>query len=92
MGSVNMSLRIDEELKSQAEDLFSDLGLSMSAAITIFVKKAVREQKIPFELSRDIPNKDTLEAMEEARLLKNDPNRKTYKNFGEFMQEMEKEE
>lgn len=91
MGSVNMSLRMDEELKSQAEDLFSDLGLSMSTAITIFMKKAVREQRIPFELSRDIPNKDTLAAMEEARLLKTDPNRKTYKNFGEFMREMEEE-
>ena len=86
-----MSLRMDAELKKQAEELFSDLGLSMSTAITIFVKKAVREQKIPFELSRDTPNRDTLEAMEEIKCLENDPNKKVYDTFEDFMRDMENE-
>lgn len=67
MATVNVTVRIDKELKKEAEELFDDLGLTMSSAITVFIKQAVRQQKIPFELSRNIPNKETLEAFEEAR-------------------------
>lgn len=61
MGMINVTIRMDEELKSQADELFADLGLSFTAAVTAFAKQAVREQKIPFMLSRDVPNKEILE-------------------------------
>lgn len=61
MGTINVTIRMDEELKSQADELFADLGLSFTAAVTAFAKQAVREQKIPFMLSRDVPNKEILE-------------------------------
>ncbi len=61
MGTINVTIRMDEELKSQADELFSDLGLSFTAAVTAFAKQAVREQKIPFMLSRDVPNREILE-------------------------------
>lgn len=66
MESTNMTLRVDTELKKQAEELFSDLGLSMSAAITVFMKQAVREQRIPFSVSRGY-NEDTIQAIENVR-------------------------
>ena len=66
MESTNMTLRVDTELKKQAEELFSDLGLSMSAAITVFMKQAVREQRIPFTVSRGY-NEDTIQAIENVR-------------------------
>lgn len=53
MNNVNVTLRIDEQLKKQAEELFSDFGLSFNAAITMFLKQAVREQRIPFEVTRN---------------------------------------
>lgn len=46
MATTNISMRIDEELKKQAEDLFNDLGMSMTTAFTIFAKQAVREQRM----------------------------------------------
>ena len=52
MANVNVTIRMDEELKARADELFSDLGLSLSAAITIFAKQAIREQRIPFEITR----------------------------------------
>lgn len=55
MANVNVTLRVDEQLKKQAEDLFSDFGLSLNAAMTIFIKQSVREQRIPFEISRNNP-------------------------------------
>ena len=66
MAQTNVNVRIDEGLKKEFEELCEDLGLSISAAITVFVKTAVRKQKIPFEISRDIPNAGLLEAFEEA--------------------------
>ena len=71
MKNVNVTLRMDEGLKSQAEELFSELGLSFSSAVNIFLRQAVREQQIPFQISRCTPNAVTLAAMEDAESGKN---------------------
>lgn len=60
-------MRIDDELKKQAEELFNELGMNMTTAFTIFAKQAVREQRIPFNITMDIPNVDTIRAIEEVR-------------------------
>lgn len=67
MANTNITIRIDEELKKQADELFSDLGLSMTAAFTAFVKQSVREQRIPFVISRNLPNEETIRAIENAQ-------------------------
>ena len=54
METTNITLRIDKELKKQAEILFSELGINMTTACNIFIKQAVREQRIPFEISLNI--------------------------------------
>ncbi len=51
MANVNVTIRMDSELKKQAETLFNDLGLNLSSAINIFIRQAVREQAIPFEIT-----------------------------------------
>ena len=50
---TQISLRVDEEVKRNAEKTFNEIGLSMSTAINIFLKKVARENRIPFELSAD---------------------------------------
>ena len=52
MATTNLNIRIDENLKKQAEILFSDLGLNMSSAITVFLKSAVDYNGIPFEIKK----------------------------------------
>jgi DNA-damage-inducible protein J len=47
----NVNIRMDSELKKQAEELFNELGMNMSTAFTIFVRQSVRQRKIPFEIS-----------------------------------------
>ena len=64
MKTVNVTLRIDEDLKENAEALFEDIGLSLNAAYRIFLKKAVQEQRIPFELGR--PDRKTRKAISDA--------------------------
>ena len=89
MANVNVTIRMDESMKRQADELFSDLGMSLTRAITVFLRQSLREQAIPFQIKRNMPNRDTLEAIEEVKHLKNDPNKKTYNSFDEILREIE---
>ena len=66
MKNVNVTLRVDEDLKRQAETLFSELGLNLTTAFNIFLRQSVREQRIPFQVSKNVPNAVTLTAMDAA--------------------------
>ena len=66
MKSVNVTFRIDENLKTQADTLFADLGMSLSTAFNIFLRQSVREQQIPFAITRNVPNATTMAAIEAA--------------------------
>lgn len=66
MSTTNINVRIDENLKKDADQLFSDLGLTMSTAITMFLKSAISNNGIPFEIKRKEPNAETIAAMEDA--------------------------
>lgn len=50
---ANLNIRVDDALKKQAETVFSDLGITLSAATTMFLKQVVRCNGIPFELRAD---------------------------------------
>lgn len=50
---ANLNIRVDDTLKQQAEQIFLDIGISLSAATTIFLKQVVRYNGIPFELRAD---------------------------------------
>jgi DNA-damage-inducible protein J len=49
--TTNLSIRIDRELKDEAETVFNALGMNLTTAITVFVRQAVRQKKIPFEIA-----------------------------------------
>lgn len=66
MSQSNINLRIDSEIKKQAEAMFADMGLTMSTAINIFIRQALRQGKIPFEITSDMPNAETLAAIDDA--------------------------
>ncbi len=66
MAKVSTNVSIDEETKKKAQALFADLGMDLSTAVNIFLRQAVRENAIPFAITRDIPNAATLAAMESA--------------------------
>jgi DNA-damage-inducible protein J len=74
----NVSFRIDTDLKNQADTLFQSLGLNMTTAFNMFLRQSVREGRIPFEATINVPNSDTIAAMLESMKLANDPNVKAY--------------
>lgn len=51
--TVNVNFRMDADLKKSMEQVCEDMGLTMTAAFTVFAKKVSREKRIPFELSAD---------------------------------------
>lgn len=51
--AVNVNFRLDKDIKKEMEKACSELGLSMTAAFTVFAKKVAREKRIPFEISAD---------------------------------------
>ncbi|MDR1687810.1 MAG: type II toxin-antitoxin system RelB/DinJ family antitoxin [Clostridiales bacterium] len=48
--TINVTIRLDREIKEQAETLFSDLGMNLSTAFNIFARQSLRQGKIPFEI------------------------------------------
>ena len=54
MANVNVSMRIDEQLKVQLQDLMDNLGLDMTTFFTMAAKQAVREQALPFKPSLNV--------------------------------------
>ncbi len=63
---MNMTLRMEPELKAKASELFQALGMDLSTATGIFYRQALRCRGLPFEVKLDEPNQVTYEAMEAA--------------------------
>ena len=73
MATTNLNIRTDKEIKDQAEQIFAELGITMSTAVNIFLRTAVREHGIPFALKIDVPNDTTAVAIQEGRKMLKDP-------------------
>jgi DNA-damage-inducible protein J len=65
--STMLHVRVDEEIKSQASEALAAMGLSVSDAVRILLKRVVNDQAFPLELK--VPNAQTRAAMEEARAM-----------------------
>ncbi len=64
MAQATFSVRMDEKLKRQFDDLCSDFGMTASTAINVFARAVVRERKIPFEISSPEPEITREKAMQ----------------------------
>ena len=82
--TTNLNIKTDKTVKEKAERVFSELGINMTTAVNMFLRASIREQSIPFELKLDIPNKTTIEAIEEGRRIASDPNVKGYRSMDEL--------
>lgn len=89
MDTTNVNFRLDKKTKKEAEELFEDLGLNMTTALTMFIKASIRDQGIPFEVKKQVPNAETIAAIEEGRRIANDPNVKGYDNMEDLIKALE---
>ena len=63
MATTNLNIRTDKAIKDQAEEIFNELGLNMTTAVNMFLRTAIRDHGIPFELKLDVPNETTAAAI-----------------------------
>lgn len=90
MATANLTVRMDADVKQQAEELFSSLGMNLTTAINVFVRQSIEAEGLPFAVRRKRPNRTTLRAMEEAIALAHDPNAKYVTSLEELRAELEK--
>ena len=86
---TNLNIRTDTEVKQNAEKIFAQLGLNLSTAVNIFLRQAIRQGGLPFEVKLDIPNEITAAAIEEGHELLHDKNAKGYKSIDELRAALE---
>ena len=86
--TTNITIRMDSDLKAQADTLFAEFGMNMSTAFNVFVRQTLREGRIPFDISINQPNKETIAAFLEAERIAKDPSTKGYTNTDELFAEL----
>lgn len=86
--TTNVTIRMDADLKAQAEELFAELGMNLTTAFNVFVRQSLRQGGLPFEVKLEKPNKETIAAMLEAERIAKDPNVKGYNNLDELFEDL----
>ena len=89
MATTNLNIRTEKAIKDQAESIFNELGINMTTAVNMFLRTAIREHGIPFELKLDVPNDTTAAAIEEGRKLMADPMAPRYSSMEELKAALE---
>ena len=88
-----LNIRIEPELKREAEKTLDDLGMNVAEAVTIFLKQVVLTESIPFNIKKPKYNDETLDAIKEAlEMIKNPEKYKSFNNVDELMEELNSED
>ncbi len=87
VAKVSTNITIDAETKAKAQVMLADFGMDLSTAVNIFLKQMIYEGAIPFAISREVPNKVTLDAMKEAHEMFVSPD--SYKKYNSVDSMME---
>lgn len=91
--STNVTIRIDSDIKRECEGIYGDLGLNLSTAINVFLRKSIKAGGFPFDVRLDDrPNKETAAAMLEAERIAKDPNAKRFHSVRELFEDLERDE
>ena len=89
MATTPTQIRIDSDVKKQASELFSALGLDMSSAVNLFLHQCVLRGGLPFSVELPSYKQSTLDAMEEAKRISRDPSVKGYTDMDELRKALE---
>ena len=91
--TATLNIRIEPETKTNAEHLFSQFGITVSDAVTIFLKQSLMEGGLPFEVKQPRYNKETEAAIQEARdIMAGRISAKSYSSVSEMITDLDKSE
>ncbi len=91
MSTTNLNIRTDKEVKENAERLFEQLGLNMTTAINMFLRQAIRENGIPFEITLNTLDPVIVSALAEGKRIAYDDSVKGYSGMDELKAALEDE-
>lgn len=90
MSTVPTQIRIDSNVKKEANELFSQLGIDMSSAVNMFLNQCIMRGGLPFKVEIPHYSKEVLDAAAEARRISKDPNTPGYTNMDDLKKALEK--
>ena len=73
MSQTSINIRIDVDQKKEFELFCDKVGLTMTCAFNLFIKKTLKEYRIPFDIDANMPNAETLAAIKEVQRMKENP-------------------
>ena len=89
MAKVSTSISIDSEVREKVMPILSELGLDLSTAVGMFLRQTIRDKGIPFNVTLNVPNSETQEALREFQDMREHPELyKRYSNFGDALKEV----
>jgi len=87
--TANLNIRIDPDVKSRAEELFSSFGITITDAVNLFLHQSLLEYRLPFQPHQPQYNAETLAAMQEAKdIIAGKVQTKIYTSYEEFEAEI----
>ena len=92
MANSNINIRVDSDVKAQAQRLFSDLGMDLTTAVNVFLRQSIEQGGIPFMIGQRRYNQETEQAMKEARdIIDGKVEAKSYMSARELFEELNNE-
>ena len=89
MAKVYTSISHVADVKAQAQVILNELGLDLSTAVGMFLRQTIRDQRIPFDVSLNVPNAETRAALQELKEMEEHPERyKRYDSFSDALKEV----
>ena len=90
--SAVLNLRIEPDVKTDAEELFGSFGLTVTDAVNVFLRQSIMRGGFPFEIVRNKPNALTQAAINEAEILCKNPDAKTFLSMASLKEDLMSDE
>ena len=90
MATISTTIRIDSKVKQESAKMLESLGMTISEAVNVFLHQVLLHKGLPFEVKHpDYFNKETLDAMAEAKRLSKNPNANKFDSVEQLMEDLE---
>jgi len=90
--NASLNIRLNPEIKKNAEAVYSHYGLSLAEAVTVFIHQSCNVGGLPFNLRPSPPNAETLAAMAEAERISRDPSVQGYRDVDALFRDLDTDE
>lgn len=88
MQNTTVTIRTDKDIKDKVKSLYNALGMDLTTAVNVFFRQSLIHNGIPFDVSLDIPNAETIAAFEEGDRMINDPSAPRYSSVEELFEDL----